>query len=301
MKYELVSLSARTSETLEITETDFVAIRTARRRFLALLDIEEKFDITIESYFDYERTRIDLALRQMVTFYVPHPALAADVRVVNRKLLNLLAAAMLYDKQLDHGFCVLYGRNSSKWSHVKERRASLKSSSLGYQVAEAVRDHIQHRGLPVNTLFYQLTAKEAGGERRVQVTTDPYLAVDQLQDDRKIPKGLIKKLKERGERVPLTPLIKEYVGCLGDLHNGVRDETASDGAALVSELRAVFLRTQAKLGAARIVAAVARAADGSQEESHQVFEDLLVLREELLQKNAVLSNLAQRFVTAEQP
>ena len=189
MKFRLAPLFTGNSETLEISENEFVAIRTARRRYLTLLDIEEKFDITIESYFDYERTRVDLALRQMVTLHVPHPALAADVRVVNRKLLNLLAAAMLYDDQLKHDFCVLYGRNSSEWSRVKERRESLQASSLGYQVAEAVRDHIQHRGLPVNTLFYQLTSKESGGERRIQVATDPYLAVDQLQDDRKIAKG----------------------------------------------------------------------------------------------------------------
>jgi hypothetical protein len=301
MEFGIVPLSGRPSEVLRISETEFVAIRTARGQYLALLDIEEKFDIAIESYFDYERTRLDLALHQMTRVQLLHPALAADVRVVNRKLLNLLAAGMLYDDQLAHGFCVLYGRNSPKWSRVEEKRTSLRASSLGYQVAEVVRDHIQHRGLPVNALFYQLTAKEAAGERRIQVATDPHLAVNQLQDDRRIPKELITKLRKLGDRVSLTPLIKEYVGCLGDLHIAVRDETATDGEAWVNELRAALQRAQEKFVTARVVAAVTLAEDGSRGESHQVFEDLLALREALLHKNAFLSKLSQRFVTAEQP
>jgi hypothetical protein len=301
MKFGLAPPFGRSSVTLEISEADFFSVRTARVAYLALLNIEEKFDIAIESYFDYERARVDLALRQMLTIHLPHSVLAADVRIINRKLLNLLAAAMLYDDQLVHDFCVLYGRNSAHWCRVKERRASLRASSLGYQVAEVVRDHIQHRGLPVDALFYQLTTKDAEGEWQIQVATDPHLAVGQLQADRKIPKELIDKLKQLGDRVPLTPLIKEYVGCLAELHKTVRDETSADGQDWVRQLRATLQRGREKFGQLGVVAAVALEEDGSRSESHQVFEDLLALRETLLEKNSLLTNLARRFVTAEHP
>jgi len=268
---------------------------------MTLLDIEEKFDITIESYFDYERTRLDLALRHMLTWDLPHTVLAADIRVINRRLLSLLAAGKLYVDQLEHDFVTLYGRRSQQWVSVEEKRRTLRSASLGYQVAAVLRDHIQHRGLPVNTLYYQKTAKDEDGQRRLQAGADPYLDVHELQSDREVRKDkeLFDRLQGLGRRVPVTPLIKDYLGCLGELHKKVREITSADGGAWEGDLRALLSRAEAAFGPAPVVAVVELREDGSYGEEHHVFDDLLELRPALLRKNAFLSNLAQWFVSTE--
>lgn len=300
MKYALTLLFDRPQQFLEITESHFEAIRKARGGYLTLLDLEEKFDIAIEAFIDFERTHLDLALRHTVTWHLPHLALAADVRLINRKLLNLLAAGMLYTDQLKHAFCLLYGcRNSQQWLSIKAKIESLRASSLGYRTSEAVRDHIQHRGLPVNTLFVQLTAKDSDTERRIRVATDPQLAVEGLKEDRKMPKGLLDELKAKGESVPLTPLIKEYVECLGHLHEAVRQETSEMAVAYEGTLRDALQRTRDAYGTTRVAAAVKLGPQGTIDESHQLFEDLLQLRDALLKKNALLKNIAQRFVSTE--
>jgi len=270
---------------------------------MTLLDIEEKFDITMESYFDYERTRLDLALRHMLTWDLSHAELASDIRVINRRLLNLLAAGKLYVDQLKHDFVILYGRRSQQWASVEEKRRTLRSTSLGYQVAAVLRDHIQHRGLPVNALYYQktATAKDEEGQRRLQALADPYLDVHELQSDREVRKDkeLLNRLQELAHRVPVTPLIKEYLGCLGELHKKVREITSAEGDACEGKLRALLSRAEAKFGPAPVVAVAKLLEDGSYGEEHHVFEDLLALRQALLRKNAFLSNIAQWFVSTE--
>jgi hypothetical protein len=266
---------------------------------MTLLDIEEKFDITIESYFDYERARLDLALRHMLTWDLSHATLAADIRIINRHLLSLLSTGKLYVDQLNHDFATLYGRQSPQWGLVEEKRRLLHSESLGYQVAAVLRNHIQHRGLPVNTLYYQKTARNEDGQRRFQAGADPYLDVYELQKDRAVSKELLNRLKELGHRVPVTPLIKDYLGCLGELHKKVREITSTDGCAWESDLRALLSRAETAFGRVPVVAVVELLEDGSHGEEHQVFEELLELRPALLRKNAFLSNLAQWFVSTE--
>ncbi len=298
LKYGLLLLSAGSNDPLELSESEFQSVRSARVSYLTTVDIEEKFDLTVESYFDFERTRIDLAFRHMLTWDLPQATLSADIRVINRRLLGLLAAGKLYLDQLGHDFVKLYGR-SSKWAAIEQKRRSLQDGSLGFQVAKVLRDHIQHRGLPVNTLFYQMTAKNEDGQRRILVGTDPHLNVYQLEGDRAVDRSLLKKLRDSGRSLSVTPIVKEYLGCLGELHEAVREVISSDADSWEAELQAFLRRAEAAFGPSPIVAAVELQEDGSYDEDCQVFEDMLGLRSILLKKNALLKNLADRFVSAE--
>jgi len=299
VKYGLVLLSAASPDHLELSGSEFQCLRTARTSYLTLVDIEEKFDIIVEAYFEYERTRLDLALRHTMTWDLPHIVLTADMRIINLRLLSLLASAKLYLAHLSHDFAALYGRRSSKWATIDEIRKSLEAGSLSFQIAKVLRDHIQHRGLPVNTLFYRMTKRGEGGQRRLLVGTDPQLDVHQLERDRSISKDLLNRLREQGERIPVAPLIKEYFGCLGELHRAVREVTSADADIWERDLRGALVRAEPTFGRAPIIAAVELHEDGSYGEEHQIFDDLLELRLSLLKKNALLSNLAHRFVSLE--
>lgn len=289
------------TDPLELSQAEFEAARKARSSHLTLLGIEEKFDILLESYFDYERAHLDLALRQMVSLDLSHPTLVADIRLINRRLLALLAAGKLYSDHLAHDFTELYGRNSSKWLEVAAKHESLQADSLGFQVATSLRDHIQHRGLPLNTLYYQYAAKDADGQRRLQLTTEPHLHTRVLRHDRKVNASTRARLEALGDRVPVNPLIKDYLGCLGLLHEEVRRVTASDGDSWTDHLQDLMDKLTLESGETIALAIVELAPDGSYDSTHQVFSDLLELRKLLLRKNALLTNLAHRFVSTEPP
>jgi hypothetical protein len=54
------------SSVIEISDDEFTRITNAKRNFLTLLGIEEKFDLVLENYLEYERELLSLNLQRML-------------------------------------------------------------------------------------------------------------------------------------------------------------------------------------------------------------------------------------------
>lgn len=299
MEYGLTIPFSSGSAPIELSQVDFEQIRAARANYLTLLGVEEKMDVVLENYAEYESTLYGLTFRQMFTFHLPHPMLVADMRLINRRLLNLLAAAKLYLDQLAHDIASLYSGSPRHWHRIDQRRRELHSKSVGYRVAEELRRHIQHRDLPITTLFYDSIPRDESGDRYMQHGIDPKLDTAGLAADGKFKKDVLRELQTMGPKVPVTPLIREYVGCLGLLHEFVREVTDADASRWEGCLTSAIERGRSEFGDAAAFAAVRLAEDGSSRESHQVFPGLLELRLILLRKNALLARLSRRYVSGE--
>lgn len=101
------------SELVEIDETSFVELKKAKEALVTMIGVEQKFDLLVENYFDYERELFELALRHSLRFDSEWASFQGDIAGVSRRVANLLSAAKLYLDQTQHDLRAL---RPSSWS-----------------------------------------------------------------------------------------------------------------------------------------------------------------------------------------
>jgi hypothetical protein len=150
--YALTRLAIGAQSHIEISGDEFTALKNARRGMIAVMFIEEKFDLLIENCVELERTLLDIALQ--LSFYRNRSwfSMIADMQTINRRLVNLLSTARLYIDQAKHDISQLSG--AERLARLKQQLSAQYDAVLGYRVMEALRNHTQHYGLPIESIRY---------------------------------------------------------------------------------------------------------------------------------------------------
>jgi len=135
------------------------------------------------------------------------------------RLVNLLTAARLYVDQLGHHATEILPEISTIKDDVKRLFANEYDNNPEYRFMEALRNYVQHRGIPVHSTQYSASREGEGGEERLVFTTEVFSNKNDLKED-----GLFKKavLKEIPEKVDLKVATRAYVECLSKVHCSVR-------------------------------------------------------------------------------
>jgi hypothetical protein len=94
---------------IAITAEDFRDIKKAKTNLMIALGIEEKFALLVENYTDYERTLLDLSLKNMIQQGWLWNSFMDDMQMVNRRIANLLMPATLYVDQISHDISCIFG------------------------------------------------------------------------------------------------------------------------------------------------------------------------------------------------
>lgn len=87
---------------VEISKEEFEELCHAKQSVVVAASMEEKFDVLLENYREFEHDLLDLALGQMVSFDLSWESFRFDVQRVNRRVANLLSAARSYLDQTQH-------------------------------------------------------------------------------------------------------------------------------------------------------------------------------------------------------
>ena len=152
MRYELNQRWTGGKGPVAISKEDFEAIREAKAGVVRMMLIEEKIDLLLDNYVEYEGELLQLALRSAVLEEYGWSDFRAAVQRFNRRLANLLTTCRLYLDQVRHD---LSGFNDPTLSEAfKTLKSAEYDGRLGYATLEALRNYYQHRGLPVSGLSY---------------------------------------------------------------------------------------------------------------------------------------------------
>jgi hypothetical protein len=100
MRYALRALGS--SVLVDIDEAAYVEVKRAKDALVAMISVEQKFDLVVENYSDYERELLDLSLHQALRGDLDWAGSQDDIAAVSRRLANLLSAARLYLDQVNH-------------------------------------------------------------------------------------------------------------------------------------------------------------------------------------------------------
>lgn len=298
MKYGITGLTYSPDRFIEITKAEFDDLAAAKVQIVTFIGIEEKFDLLLENYADYERELLEVSLQTMLFNDIHDERPGGHSHVVTRRLVNLLSAARLYLDQVTHDLKAIYGPSSGPVHGMEEAKSREYDGHLGYRVMEELRNHVQHRGMPLWGMSYPSSWDESGKRRKFFVT--PILDIPLLRDDPKFDRAIITELASRGEQVLLTPLVRGYVEGLGVVHEAVRAATDNDATRSEQSLVETQNRAYAHFGiSGDAIGLVALDDNGEPTTEQHIFRQQWEYRRELAAKNSALSRLASRYISSE--
>jgi hypothetical protein len=281
----------------EISEDEFKRVRRAKHSLVRILSLEAKFDLMLENYVDFERKLLELGLYQMIYSDLSWGSMHSDIQNLNRRITNLLSSGRLYLDHIMHDVAALDSTEDTVVASLRTKCSEQYDRRLGYRVMEALRNHTQHRGLPVHQLSYP-ASWEPPLRKNLVYRVVPSLKVAELREDGHFKASIIRELDEVGPTVPVTPLVREYVEGLSSIHEAFRDLSQKDIQDWEAHFEWAWKCYADTTGDPRRTIRVVVVDDGGQfTESEDIFEDLIGERKNLVKKNAVLTNLALRFVS----
>lgn len=304
MQYAIFSYREGLDGRVALSEAEYRGLLQDYAMLTEALMLEERFDILLGNYLEFESEIVDLAMQHSIRFHTADEEMPEHRRILVRRVLNLLNACFFYLDQLWHGLSGMFGSSSVIAQSAKQSCAAHYDSSFGYRLMESVRNSFQHYSMPIQMLAVNHQRTEIGAAGQFACTVTPKLSRDALLGDPKLKEALKSELRTQPEHMDIKPLIREYVEALAELHDLVRKEASGHVKGWDESVDGIFNRYArthdlppgeepmqlelVELDAPPTVCIRARKA---------VTLRIVELRKALERRNSHLQNLARRYAT----
>jgi hypothetical protein len=299
MKYGITKLTLGQNPFLDISPDEYREAKVARQNLMEVLDVEEKLNLVLENYVEFERELLSGSLNHMVFSDRDWSSSIGEIHLINRRLINLLTTCRLYMDQVPHNIKSIYG-NDVLANAVKQEMSRQYDMNLGYRVLEALRNYVQHRSLPIQRLTH--TASRQGEESGVRIRNivTPSLDVNRLRADGKFKRSVLAELESIGNSVDVKPLVRGYIEAIGRIHLFIREMLTNDITIWESIVLRILDRYR-KVSEREILSVAIVISDDSDKitESVMIFEDMIERRRWLRQKNQTLTHFSFHMITSE--
>jgi hypothetical protein len=305
MRYTLRRLVLGEAGFIELSEDEFTTLKATQEKLLVVLDIEGTFDLLLENYAEFERDLLGLSLR--LSLFGKRGEPLESYREMNRRIANLLSSACLYIDQVPHNLHSLYGKCSNHAITFKQCCSKQYDSSFAYRVMEALRDYAQHRGFPVHAMTLSFEREDTHPGSLLCAGLQLFVELQRLKEDGKFKKTVLDELAAVADRghVNLTPLVREYVEKLCEVHESMRGRISADVASWDQTIISVLDHAHGAFG--KDLSGLSVAAEDAEREDHEeyyrvidsasIFSEPIDWRKRLEAKNRDLGKLSARYVT----
>ena len=299
MQYGLTRVIFEESLFLELSSDEYELATTAMQNAHHALAIEEKFNLALENFEEFEGDLLSRALHESLFETDEWSARIGELHRINRKLVNLLATCRLYVDQIRHNLHTVYGKGSAQAEAFEKLKSHESDSHLGYRVLEALRNYVQHRSLPIEGVSHQSHWRHLPGGSFREHTVIPEIEPARLREDGDFKASVLLELEALGARVDIRPLAREYMASLGRVQKGLRDLMAPDVErwdAIVADLEQRFR----SLGAQDLIglAVVVREGDEPYAGVVQIFSEPIERRRWLQRENQYLMHYEHALVAS---
>lgn len=299
MKYSLTLRLIGCPNSVDISESRFEEIRSAKKLLLHCLFVEEKYDLALQNYAAFERILVDHALNNLVFSPVSSSEIINGINLINLPLINLLSTCRLYLDHTVHHVREMFGDDSSVEEAFVVKTNEQYDSSLGYRALSAMRNYVQHRGYPVHCI--SIGGSWDDGRKYRHTSVAPYTKLATIEEDRKFKSSVLQEMKEIANEkgmIDLRPLVRDYLSCIGKVHQVFRAESKT-GVSGADEILKTAISDYLACGDDKSVglAAVAKNDDGNVVEHVEIFSDFIKRREGFAQKNSGSTPFENQFVS----
>jgi hypothetical protein len=287
---------------IELTEPEYSAIVISMDRIYTARDIEEKLDILLENFLEYERDLLSLSLRSSLFRTHDDHRVDLETQLINRRVVNLLSTARMYIDQVRHSVPKCLPPNSGL--DLEALFSAEYDNHLEYRVAESLRNYSQHRSLPVHQVTWASAREETDSATScLRFSLIPDFLIEELEEEGGFKASVLKELRDSGKpNFSLTLLLRRYVESLAAVHAQIRASISEHVEKDHQVVHAALQRASHELRENLVGLVVSKGADAVHvDEHHFVNERSWRRREFLVQKNSLLKDLSRRYAAAEHP
>jgi hypothetical protein len=161
---------------------------------------------------------------------------------------------------------------------------------------DIIRNHTQHRDFPVHEISY-LSALDEADKSKVGRSLSAYARSRDLLNNPRINSRFKKEIENQGDRLSLTPLVREYIEALGRINSAFRSSIADDLARFDFIVNGAIERAKTELGAS-FIAAVKNNEDGQVVEEETLLVQVIERRRYLERRTSLTATMAKSYVTS---
>lgn len=294
MKYQLTLAILGPRQELEIDKECFDFLKQARHILLEAFALEEKYEILISNYLELEQQIVRQAVVAQIRTQSDYSEYFEFRMVFNVTLVNLLTAARLYVDQFPrHVRDCLADENQLALAESWLKQAY--DSAFEYRFMEALRNHVQHNGVPLHSWS---VGTEKVDEGLIESSVSLFAEKKYLAEDKKFKPTV---LAECDEKVDLLIAARVYMQSLSEVHSKARDAISKSVAVARQAIHEEQARYQSSSSNPEdsLIALEAQAI-----ENERIIERIPLLlhwddvRKKLQMRNSLLRNISNSFASS---
>lgn len=294
MKYQLTLGILGPRQELEIDKERFNFLKQARHTLLEAFALEEKYEILVSNYLELEQQIVRQAVVAQVRTQSDYSEYFEFRMVFNVALVNLLTAARLYVDQFPRHVrdCLA---DKSQLAHAKSWLNQAYDSTFEYRFMEALRNHVQHNGIP---LHWWSIGSQRTDEGLREFSVSLCAEKKHLAEDMEFKKTV---LTEGDEKVDLLIATRVYMQSLSEVHSKARDAISKAVAVARLAIQEEQARYQSSSSGAEdsLLGLEAQATEnGTIVDRVPLFLKWDDVRKKLQTKNPLLRNISNSFASS---
>lgn len=296
MKYKLIGFLGTGHADIEITPERFMQIRQAKADCLFALELEEKLALLVGNYLALENELLRQAQASLIWKQRTHAESMEQRLSLDRHVVNLLTACRLYLDQSDHGISSLYGNSSEVLSEIKVFKSRLYDNNWGYRFIEALRNHVQHAGLPVNVISHNCSRSQGKGRDYAEYRVIPETRIRDLRENPKFKTSALDGIPDTQENIDLRDPIRNTMSCLFQIHAKIRGVIqARIDSSRITYTAAVTECSQSQGQEIHIPTLVSQEDDGTSNHNIDMVTHFLAYYDDLIRQNTLNNNIGISF------
>lgn len=298
-KYQIRRYVAGSKEFIKISEEEYKKIKEAKDNLFQTLFIEEKFDMVLENYFEFEETVLNSGLKNMIFRNQDYNWLLSEKRIVSRRIVNLLTACRLYVDQTRHHISTIFGKTSIQYQSVVDLFTEQYEEYLGYRVMDSIRNYVQHKGLPLHEISYSMSWVGDKSDKKMRFAVTPYICASILKEDKGFKGSVLKELEKIGEKHDIKLFLRDYISSIGIVHAKIRELLRNHVTNWDATIENAITIYKTKYNIISGLAALILTEDETMISRVNLFDDHIKHRRGLERKNTQLDSIPNRYVTSE--
>lgn len=242
MRFALCRFVLDDPREVKISLQQFTEAADAHKRMQLVIASEEKFDAIARNYLDFESDMLSSALEMAFVGFGQGMEQMGIRRLLNRRLSNLLSATRSYIDFINHSAKSVLPTEADATSVIR-LFSEYYDASLAYRTLDALRNHAQHAGFPIQSVQYSTTAMREIPGTPLKRTVAPILDTEELEQNKKLKQSVVQEITQCGKKVNLKRFVREYVASMASVHDRFRELASpifSRDASVIQELTRDF-------------------------------------------------------------
>jgi hypothetical protein len=206
------------------------SFQAAKAAFVTLneaLLLEERFDAIAGGFLEFEKAMLAKMLEFSYAGFKDGLHQISVRRDLNRTSMNALSAARAYIDHLPQTCSSVFGTEDERKLACQLSLRNSYDQFLGYRMFEALRNHSQHSGFPIQSVAYAHQGEGQPPCARSRLTISPIADVEVLEQNEKFKKSVLAEMKTLGSRIDLKPHFREYMSGIAKAHYIFRSHATS--------------------------------------------------------------------------